>query len=82
MLQAHLDQSTHVIVVQGIKHISTAPLRPDEAKSAEQPELMGNVRLAEAEQRAKITDAERPGARERLQNPQTVRLTECREYLA
>lgn len=81
MMKAHLDQAAHMAIVERVKDIAPAPLRPYQTQSAKQTKLMRDIRLTESEQCTEITDTERFGANKRLHNPKSVWVSERRKYL-
>jgi hypothetical protein len=52
-------QQVHdVLIVDGVEDLPASPTGTDEAHAAQQPELMGDRRLADADQPGEVADAE------------------------
>ena len=80
MLQPLREQADDVVVVEGVEDHLARRGGADEAHAAQQPELVRDGRLAEAEQRRDVADAEL-GARERVEDPHAGGVAEDLEGL-
>jgi hypothetical protein len=77
-----LGEETHdVLVVERVVHQPAVAPRTHQAHAPQQSELMRHGRLAQAQQRGEIADAQL-GARERIEHADTRRIAEHLERLS
>ena len=80
MLEPLLEQANDVVIVEGIEDHAAVAARTDETHAAQQTQLVGNGRLAEAEQARDVAHAEL-GAGERIQDAHARRVAQQLEGL-
>src|SRR5262245_24618958 len=68
MLARVVQQPDHVVIVEGVKRHPPAPPRTNEPRATQEPQLMRNGRLTEADERRKVADTAL-AMRERVEQP-------------
>src|SRR5262252_8642674 len=80
VLEPLREQSDDVLIVERVVDEPAVPPRTDESHAAQQPELMGDGRLADADTRRQLVDAELR-ARQRIEDADARRIAEHLEGL-
>src|SRR5262249_41910901 len=80
VLETLREEPDDVLIVERVVHEPPCPPRTDETHAAQQPQLMGDGRLADANVRGQVVDAELR-ARQRIENADARRVAEDLEGL-
>jgi hypothetical protein len=78
VLEALLEQTDNVLVVERVEHHPAVAPRPDQPHVPQQPQLMGNGRFGQVQTARQVLDAELR-ARERVEQAHARQITEGAE---